>query len=226
MPRISLKLSLLTALVHFSAVTFAQAQKLPDERECLHTLYERVQNLLQKHFNERSVTVGESDFADLRNAIVTASCEASRRAIERIQNGNVPEGGTSSIDQLPSTFDIATRVTERVSVAILEEGQSSRIDALALSITFGVNALLRNDSRKFGFVEVECPGISDSESFRVSDDEATCDQGLMTLVGGPAVSLYSSGMVVCSGEASVERGKTIICRCDSSADALELMCRQ
>lgn len=226
MLRVSLTLSLLTAMVQLTAVSYAQAQNLSDEAECLLLLYEPVQDLIQNKFAESSVVVGESDLVDLRNAIVVASCEASKRAIERIQDGDVPEGGISSIKQLPSTVDIATSVVERVSVGILEDGRSSRIDALALSITFGVNALLRNDSRKFGFIEAECPGTGDSESFRVSGDEATCDQGLMTLVGVPAVSLYSSGMEVCSGEASVERGKTIVCRCEGSSDELFLMCGQ
>lgn len=218
-------ISLLAILTQVSTATYAQPKKTMEDTECQHPLHEPVQVLIEKQFEERSISVGEDILVDLREAIVAATCDATKRAIERIGSGNIPEGGITSVEDLPFTSEIAKGVTERVSLGIIEDGHFSRIDALALSITFGVNALLRNDSRKYGFVEVECPNTGNNEGFRISDDETTCDKGLVTLIGSPALTLYSSGKDICTGEVSVKRGQTVVCRCEIVSNKPTLMCR-
>lgn len=225
MARNLIAISLLMVLAQFSTVALAQTQETADDRQCRHPLLEPVQDMIQMQFDARSINVEASLLVDLRDTIVEATCDASKRAIERIESGNIPDGGIASVDRLPSTLNIATSLAERVSLGIVEDGHSSRIEALALSMTFGVNAMLRDDSRKVGFVEVECPGTGDNEGFRISDDNATCDRGLATYVGAPTVILYSSGKDICAGETSVKRGKTVTCRCDIASDKSRLMCR-
>jgi len=217
--------TLFTALAHVSTNAQAQTQGTPEDIECRAPLFEPVREVIQEQFIARAIRVETRLLVDLRDTIVAATCDASKKVVERIESGNIPEGGLTSVDKLPSTMEVAVSVAERVSIGIIEDGYSSRIEALALSATFGINAMLRNDHRKIGFVAVECPASGDDEGFRVSTKAATCDQSLAAYAGSPPVTLYSSGKDICTGDALVKRGQTVVCRCDTASDESRLICR-